>query len=190
MKGLIQNTPSMTQTAYTVVVIAALALASCGWGYARESVGERELRENTRRVEIDQVDPEKAAIARLAQQKSAAQHNGCPVQSFTLFLIEESGSRSTKDIGCSDGQVLSLSRKDIDLGEVRTFREMNVPVGKWYLLVDAKNPQPNHQHAVSNKALIELNRRYGFRYYDRMPNEGLVIYTFESTTGQLVPTAP
>ena len=144
--------------------------SGCGWGYAAKPYENARPDDNVRYVEA--APSPSAVVAKVVVE------DPCAVESFTVFLIEE-GSRTTKDVQCRTGQVLSQSRKDIDRGEYRAFQAMNVPMNEWYLLVDPNPGAQRHRQVITNAQLLRLTKRYALRYHHRMPDSGFMIYTYE-----------
>ena len=156
------------------VVILALAMTGCGWGYASKKFQGRKGKETVRIIQVDQVETPLDATMLHPEDP-------CAVRLFTVFLVEE-GSRTIKDVSCKTGQTVSLSRKDIDNSQFRAFQAMNVPLGHWYLLVDPAHDDQIHKHVLTNAQLLRLNKRYAVSYHHRMPDSGFMIYTFNADT--------
>jgi hypothetical protein len=158
------------------LTLCALAATGCGWGYAGQHVGPDP---------VQPAPPEDAApptaLADKAQVGAPAPEEPCPVKLFTLFKVEQ-GSRTIKDIQCDSGQILSLSRKDISADDLRGYVAMNVPLERWYLLVDPRQERQISDYALTNQQLMGLTRRYPFKFYHRMPDNGFIIYTLEDAS--------
>jgi hypothetical protein len=133
--------------------------------------------------------PQEVEPAKKTPLKAAQGEPLCPVKVFTVFRVEE-GNRTTKDVGCDTGQTLSVSRKDITSDELRGYLALNVPAGRWYVIVDPKQQEQIQGFAITNAQLVGLTRRYPFKFYDRMPDTGLLIYLYGESAGEVLPPNP
>ena len=43
---------------------------------------------------------------------------------------------------------------------------------------------------ITNAQLVGLTRRYPFKFYDRMPDTGLLIYLYGESAGEVLPPDP
>jgi hypothetical protein len=164
----------------TLAAPLLLASGGCGWGYAAQTV---------RPEEGQPQPPQEVEPAKKTPLKAAQGEPLCPVKVFTVFRVEE-GNRTTKDVGCDTGQTLSVSRKDITSDELRGYLALNVPAGRWYVIVDPKQQEQIQGFAITNAQLVGLTRRYPFKFYDRMPDTGLLIYLYGESAGEVLPPNP
>lgn len=155
-----------------LLLLSALALASCGWGYAAETYRPVRPPEQTGRV---------VYIAPTTTAPVVAPPDPCANPTFLVFRIDTT-FKQTREVDCTSGKTLSLTRVDINGDELRAAQLQNLPVGQWYMLVDPMSPQPLDRAAVSNTTLMGLSQRYGIKYFQKLASSSLIIYTFHDPT--------
>ncbi len=160
-------------------MMLSCTLMACGWGYAAEQVGERRP-DAPIQIAADTPAPTPASQKPPPPLKAAVHvpDGSCPVMAFTLFRLDDTG-RQIKEIQCTTGKIMSLSRKNLNPEEVRSYRGMNLPLDRWYILVDAKHQKQLNEQTLTNQQLMGLSSRYKFKYHQRMPDDGFIIYVLE-----------
>lgn len=160
-----------------VVLVVGLAgfLSACGWQYAEEQVGERELTSPKKKViVVEPKGPDPALVA-----KQAVENDPCiESASFVVIRLDEA-KRTTRELSCDTGKVINESSEVIAEADLRTARAQNLPMESWFLLVDPNRPFRNLPDTINNKLLMALNQRFALRYHQRIPDKGLIIYRFE-----------
>jgi len=153
-----------------VLTCIVMGLGACGWGYANETYkAEGRKMESTTLL----VTPAPTVNTEVVEK------DPCEVGTFTLFMVEE-GSKAVKQVRCETRQVLSLNRSDITESEYRNYRIKNVPVGKWYVLVDPQSKATTGGDTISNDNLLGVSKRYTLKYYEKLAGTQYIIYTLES----------
>lgn len=152
------------------LVLFVTSLAGCGWGYAHET-----YKADGRKMESETVVVTPAARI----NTEVVERDPCEVGTLTLFKVEERG-RSVKQIRCETKQVVSLDRSEISESEYRDYRMKNVPVGKWYVLVDPHSTASKGGDTMSNDNLLGVSTKYALKYYEKLGGTEFLIYTLES----------
>lgn len=160
---------TITPLLLVALLLGALAPA-CGWGYAAETYRPKTTAPPT--GQITYVAPPKPVVE---------EKNPCEIDTFMVFRMDE-GFRQTREMSCSTGKILSLTRADITHEEFRSQQLANVPVAQWYVLVDPVNATPADRKAISNEQLLGLSRLYQLKYYQQLANTNLIIYSFTDPT--------
>jgi len=161
--------------AHLVITAGLVWTAGCGWGYAAETYHPKQTTPPT--GQITYVAPPKPVVE---------EKNPCEIDTFIVFRLDET-FRQTKEMSCSTGKVLSLTRAEITHEEFRAQQLTNIPVAQWYLLVDPINTSPNERKAITNEQLLGLSKLYQVKYYQALANSNLIIYSFtEATQGASV----
>lgn len=166
----LHTAPLARALANLLLTAGLLGMSACGWGYAAETYHPK------------QTTPPTGQITYIAPPKPVVEEkNPCEIDTFVVFRLDET-FRQTKELSCSTGRVLSLTRAEITHEEFRAQQLANVPVSQWYLLVDPINTPPADRKAISNEQLLGLSKLYKVKYYQTLANSNLIIYSFTEAT--------